>query len=215
MTEFIECGDLESFILGGDAYPWGIRISMACDIAAGMSYLHQCDIIHRDLNTNNCLVKKDNSVVVADFGLARWSRSTKTNRSRLNSCVGSAYSSAPEMLNQLNRSGYDNRIDIFSFGIILIQIISRISSDPDYLPRTQSFGFDVYQFITKYPDIFQYCPDYIFAIAVKSSSLQPCDRPSFIQIHDWLKSILEIEFFQSFKVNHNPLTVIVMIYYRK
>ena len=29
------------------------------------------DIIHRDLNSHNCLVKEDNTVVVADFGLAR------------------------------------------------------------------------------------------------------------------------------------------------
>ena len=136
MTEFVECGDLESLIVSSQvAYPWRMRISMSSDIAAGMSYLHQCGITHRDLNSNNCLVKKDNSVVVADFGLAQW---TVRRRGRLKSCVGSAYSSAPEMLNQLQTNGYDNRIDIFSFGIILCQIIARTSSDPDFLPRTES-----------------------------------------------------------------------------
>ncbi|KAK4017925.1 hypothetical protein OUZ56_000001 [Daphnia magna] len=57
--------------------PWEQRVSFSKDIAAGMVYLLSKSIMHRDLNSNNCLVKEDCSVMVADFGLARIMRSDK------------------------------------------------------------------------------------------------------------------------------------------
>ena len=41
-------------------FSWGTRMAIARDIAAGMEYLHRSSIIHRDLNSNNCLVKEVN-----------------------------------------------------------------------------------------------------------------------------------------------------------
>lgn len=72
VTEFIPGGSLKELIHDSDlVLPWEQRILFARDIACGMSYLHSMNIIHRDLNSLNCLVREDKTVIVADFGLAR------------------------------------------------------------------------------------------------------------------------------------------------
>lgn len=80
VTEFIPGGSLKELIHDSDfVLPWEQRILFAKDIACGMAYLHSKNIIHRDLNSLNCLVREDKTVIVADFGLARIIQSpTKT-----------------------------------------------------------------------------------------------------------------------------------------
>ena len=46
-------------------------IDIAAQIAAGMAYLESQNYIHRDLAARNILVGDNNSVKIADFGLAR------------------------------------------------------------------------------------------------------------------------------------------------
>lgn len=78
ITEYISGGTLASLLHGPPkpALSWSERIHFARDISLGMSYLHTVKIIHRDLNSHNCLVRdgNDRTVIVADFGLARLCR---------------------------------------------------------------------------------------------------------------------------------------------
>uniref|UniRef100_A0A8C5IG59 LIM domain kinase 1 n=1 Tax=Junco hyemalis TaxID=40217 RepID=A0A8C5IG59_JUNHY len=111
ITEYIKGGTLRSLIKSMDShYPWSQRVSFAKDIAAGMAYLHSMNIIHRDLNSHNCLVRENKSVVVADFGLARLmvdeknqpehlKNLKKPDRKKRYTVVGNPYWMAPEMIN--------------------------------------------------------------------------------------------------------------------
>lgn len=72
VTEYVPGGSLKDLIHNNDlVLPWECRTRFAKDIACGMNYLHSQNIIHRDLNSLNCLVREDKTVIVADFGLAR------------------------------------------------------------------------------------------------------------------------------------------------
>lgn len=139
VTEFIPGGSLKELIHdSGLPLPWEQRIGFAKDIACGMTYLHSMNIIHRDLNSLNCLVREDKTVIVADFGLARiinaplgggggsgrWSkdgtlgRKPRQRRQRY-TVVGNPYWMAPEMM---KGNKYDEKVDVFSFGIVLCEV---------------------------------------------------------------------------------------------
>ena len=72
---------------------------------------------------------------MADFGLATKTRNPNQKYKKSQSIVGTAYWGAPELL--CGRP-YDEKADVFSFGIVLCEIMSRKSADPDDIPRTQA-----------------------------------------------------------------------------
>uniref|UniRef100_A0A8C3ALU2 LIM domain kinase 2 n=1 Tax=Cyclopterus lumpus TaxID=8103 RepID=A0A8C3ALU2_CYCLU len=201
ITEYIEGGTLKDFIRDTDPFPWEQRVSFAKSIASGMAYLHSMSIIHRDLNSHNCLVKLDNTVVVADFGLSRLILEDKvkplpekpTNKKRVfrridrkkrYTVVGNPYWMAPEML---NGKRYDEKVDIFSFGIVLCEIIGKVYADPECLPRTLDFGLNVGKFVEKF--LPEDCPPAFFPLTVACCDLTPDNRPPFQKLEDWIEAL--------------------------
>lgn len=59
VTEYISGGTLKDLIHDlTEPLPYEQRVNFAKDIASGMAYLHSMNIIHRDLNSHNCLVRE-------------------------------------------------------------------------------------------------------------------------------------------------------------
>uniref|UniRef100_A0A1A8HUD7 LIM domain kinase 1 n=1 Tax=Nothobranchius kuhntae TaxID=321403 RepID=A0A1A8HUD7_NOTKU len=207
VSEYIQGGTLrETIIKMEEDFPWRVRVGYAKDIAAGMAYLHSMNVIHRDLNSYNCLVRENQSVVVADFGLARLvmedrnqSKTSSLERSARGSLseirrpdrrkrytvVGNPYWMAPEMI---HGKSYDERVDIFSFGIMTCEIIGRVSADPDYLPRTNDFGLNVESFLQQY--LSAECPSAFLPMASACCNMDADKRPSFSKLEEWLDNML-------------------------
>ncbi|XP_008697514.1 dual specificity testis-specific protein kinase 2 [Ursus maritimus] len=185
LTEYINSGNLEQLLDSNLHLPWTVRVKLAYDIAVGLSYLHFKGIFHRDLTSKNCLIKRDAngySAVVADFGLAEKIPDVSLGSEKL-AVVGSPFWMAPEVLRD---EPYNEKADVFSYGIILCEIIARIQADPDYLPRTENFGLDY--------DAFQHmvgdCPPDFLQLTFNCCNMDPKLRPSFAEIGKTLEEIL-------------------------
>ncbi|NXS52547.1 TESK1 kinase, partial [Brachypteracias leptosomus] len=189
LTEYINGGNLEQLLDSPVPLSWSMRVKLALDIARGLRYLHSKGIFHRDLTSKNCLVRCEANgyaAVVGDFGLAEKipTYSEGSEKEPL-AVVGSPYWMAPEVL---RGEIYNEKADVFAYGIILCETIARIPADPDYLPRTEDFGLDVTTFRTM---VGIDCPAAFLQLAFHCCNMEPASRPSFLEITQCLEGILQ------------------------
>jgi len=190
ITEYCEKGSLYSILNNKE-----IRLSnrkilkMALDVVRGMEYLHGSNppIIHRDLKTGNLLCDKGWTVKVADFGL---SRVVDSNKRRMTFC-GTIETCAPEILNK-DRT-YTEKVDVYSFGIVLWEMHTRqpIYPDLNFFELSEKI---VYQDLR--PDINLIPPKVHKNIPIlikKCWQREPKNRPSFTEIRLELEAIMKEE----------------------
>ncbi|XP_033106780.1 dual specificity testis-specific protein kinase 2-like [Anneissia japonica] len=184
LTEYVNGGDLQHLLLDENvSITWDVRISLSRDVANGMNYVHAAGYIHRDLTAMNVLVRKEGrrwQGVVADFGLA----TTIPRNNEVRSMAGSPYWMAPECLRY---EFYNEKADVFSFGIILCQTIARIQAHPNWLPRLGNFALDEVGFKRLSSD----CPDSFLQLAFTCCQMEHEKRPSFEQISGMIHKVLE------------------------
>ena len=115
VTELMHFGSLRDVLDRNPELPWSTRLKLAKDAAKGMAYLHKRNIIHRDLKSQNLLVDKRWTCKIADFGIS----TVKEAKTRTMTCIGTPMYMAPEVL---AKSKYSEKADVFSFGILLVEI---------------------------------------------------------------------------------------------
>lgn len=131
VTELLEGAELRTHLNNG-ALPVRKALDYALQIAAGLAAAHEKGIIHRDLKPENLFVTKDERVKILDFGLAKlrtlqlsggWEAETPPLKSLTNPGVvlGTAGYMSPE---QVRGQETDQRSDIFSFGVILYEMLA-------------------------------------------------------------------------------------------
>eukprot|EP00545_Synedropsis_sp_CCMP1620_P000309 CAMPEP_0119017948 /NCGR_PEP_ID=MMETSP1176-20130426/18167_1 /TAXON_ID=265551 /ORGANISM="Synedropsis recta cf, Strain CCMP1620" /LENGTH=975 /DNA_ID=CAMNT_0006971823 /DNA_START=314 /DNA_END=3241 /DNA_ORIENTATION=+ len=92
-------------------------LPIALDIANGMAYLHSRQVIHRDLKPSNVLLTRDHRAKIADFGMSVANRGQE-----LTAETGTYRYMAPEVI---RHESYSSNADVYSFGILLWQLITR------------------------------------------------------------------------------------------
>ena len=118
-------------------FPEEIVQHLMKQIVSGVQYLHNREIIHRDLKLANILVKFDNEedknnlnmmnskIMITDFGLSRYLKADEIAQS----IVGTKVNMDPQILKQLitkdnnDSFGYDMKADIYSLGTICYHLL--------------------------------------------------------------------------------------------
>ncbi|XP_044511908.1 serine/threonine-protein kinase STY46-like isoform X3 [Mangifera indica] len=118
VTEYMPGGSLYDYLhKNHNVLKLSQLLRFAIDICKGMEYLHQNNIIHRDLKTANLLMDTQKVVKVADFGVARF----QSQGGVMTAETGTYRWMAPEVINHLQ---YDQKADVFSFAIVLWELVT-------------------------------------------------------------------------------------------
>ncbi len=117
--EYIEGRELRELLAQGQPLPVVQAVDVAAQVAEGLAYAHQHQVVHRDIKPANIMITPDGRAKIADFGIARM-RSSET-RTQTGVILGSPKYISPE---QVVGKRADHRSDIFSLGIILYECLT-------------------------------------------------------------------------------------------
>ncbi|EGC30555.1 hypothetical protein DICPUDRAFT_92958 [Dictyostelium purpureum] len=157
-------------------------------ISKGMGYLHNCTppIIHGDLSSSNILLlnkfnsNKKNYCKISDFGLGI----IKNEKRFFNKIIGNVLYMAPEIYD--GESPCDEKSDVFSFGILAIEILTL-----EYPPIQHNTYAQWEEFLIENKTLssFSKCFDDWLALILSCIHRNPGNRPSFKEIIEKLKSL--------------------------
>ena len=126
VTELVEGGTVRDWARAARR-DWHDVVETLVGVADGLAAAHEAGILHRDIKPENILLTRSGHAKLADFGLAKLEDSpialtrTDIERTRPGAIIGTAAYMSPE---QANGQPVDARSDIFSFAIVLYQLLA-------------------------------------------------------------------------------------------
>ncbi|BGP27557.1 LIM domain kinase 1 [Rhodotorula toruloides] len=175
VSEYLPRGNLRQFILNRSLpLPWRLRVSFAIDIARSIAYLHARNAMHRDLKGENLLVTSNERLKICDFGLARVAPSGGAENEewkRMTLCGTDGYMSPEILLGQ----PFDIRTDIFSLGVLLVEIASRqLASQHQFVRQLPDYGISAEEV---WSSVSPNAPTSFVELALECCSTDPNKRP--------------------------------------
>ncbi|XP_052877002.1 serine/threonine-protein kinase STY8-like isoform X1 [Gossypium arboreum] len=180
VTEFMARGSIYDYLhKQRGVFKLPSLLKVALDVSKGMNYLHQNNIIHRDLKTANLLMDENQVVKVADFGVAR----VQSQSGVMTAETGTYRWMAPEVI---EHKPYDHKADVFSFGISLWEILT--GELPYGLLTPLQAAVAVVQKNLR-PTIPKHTHPRLRELLERCWLQDPSQRPNFSEIIDILKQI--------------------------
>ena len=116
--EYLDAGDLRQRI--GEKIYASVAVKYLREIASALARIHSVGILHRDLKPGNIMLRRDNSIALIDFGLAKRLR-LQMEITGSGEIFGTPYYMSPE---QGHGNPVDERSDIYSLGVIFYEMLT-------------------------------------------------------------------------------------------
>ncbi|KAF0561619.1 kinase-like protein [Gigaspora margarita] len=208
VLQFANGGNLRNYLLkkkqnGIYRIAWTDLIKISIDITNGLTYLHNINIIHRDLHSKNILIN-DGKALIADFGISK----------QLNDMTGSssytkgipAYTDPQYLLYKL----IDKRSDIYSLGVLFWELTSGI---PPF-HKLSLFEVVVKKILeNQRENAIANTPQDFISLYEKCWSFSPGQRPTLHKILKQLKKLLNktpVEFIVNHISNKQYINAIIV-----
>ncbi|MGA2263007.1 MAG: protein kinase, partial [Acidobacteriota bacterium] len=119
IMEYVEGRTLADLIRTIGPLPTHIVVMISKQVLEGLSAAHRQGVIHRDLKSSNIMLTRDGVAKVMDFGIAKVEGGKSLTAS--GALVGTVFYMSPE---QVRGEPLDARADLYSFGIILFELLT-------------------------------------------------------------------------------------------
>ena len=129
VMEYIEGLNLEDMVAANGPLPTGIALEIAQQSLRAIGYLHGKGFIHRDISPDNLMLTEDAEgqllVKLIDLGIAKGQDGAgESNLTQTGTFLGKVRYASPEQFGSEGVSSTDARSDLYSFGIVLYELLT-------------------------------------------------------------------------------------------